>query len=55
MDSLLEKRAWGKSHVVNPFCYLTDDLASLNDRDILALKECFLFHYKKYEKFKNVN
>lgn len=55
LDSLLEKRAWGQGHVINPFCYLVEDIASLSDRDIGALKECFQFHYRKYEKFKQLN
>ena len=55
MDSLLEKRAWGQSFIVNPFSYLSEDLSSFNDRDIAALKECFRFHYKKYEKFKTMD
>ncbi len=55
MDSLLEKRAWGQGFVVNPFSYLSEDLSTFNDRDLAALKECFLFHYKKYEKFKAMN
>jgi hypothetical protein len=55
MDSMLEKRAWGKGYVVNPFCYLTEDIAEFSDRDLSALKECFLFHYNKYEKFKEMN
>lgn len=55
MDSLLEKKAWGQGYVVNPFSYLSEDLSTFNDRDIAALKECFRFHYKKYEKFKSMN
>lgn len=55
LDSLLEKKAWGQGYVVNPFSYLSEDLTSFSDRDISALKDCFLFHYKKYEKFKKIN
>lgn len=55
MDSLLEKRAWGKGYVTNPFCYLTEDITQFSDRDLVALKDCFKFHYQKYEKFKKLN
>lgn len=55
LDSMLEKRAWGKGYVTNPFCYLTEDITQFSDRDLAALKECFKFHYQKYEKFKKLN
>lgn len=55
LDSLLEKRAWGESYIVNPFPYITEDLTDLSVRDLQAMKECFLFHYKKYESFKRMN
>jgi len=55
MDSMLEKKAWGKGYVTNPFSYLNEDITSFSDRDLTALKECFLFHYRKYEKFKKTN
>lgn len=55
LDALLEKRAWGEKFIVNPFPYLTDDITSISTRDLQAMKECFLFHYQKYEKFKRMN
>jgi hypothetical protein len=55
LDSLLEKRAWGEKYIVNPFPYLTDDITSLSKRDMQAMKECFLFHYSKYQKFKTMD
>lgn len=55
LDSLLEKRAWGENYIVNPFPYITEDLTDLSVRDLQVMKECFLFHYKKYESFKKMN
>lgn len=55
LDSLLEKRAWGEDYIVNPFPYITEDITNLSVRDMQAMKECFMFHYKKYESFKTMN
>jgi len=55
LDSMLEKRVWGENYVVNPFPYIEQDLTRIGDRDLKAMQECFLFHYKKYESFKKMN
>ena len=55
LDSLLENRAWGRSYIVNPFPYIDQDVTNFGIKDFKAMKECFLFHYTKYEKFKKMN
>jgi len=45
MDALLEKRAWGERYIVNAFPYLTNDITSVNEQDLAAMKKCFKFHY----------
>lgn len=52
LDSLLEKRPWGKKYIHNPFPYLTDDITSLNQAQIDNYIKCFRFYHKKYETFK---
>ena len=54
-DALLEKRAWGERYIVNAFPYLTNDITSVNEQDLAAMKKCFKFHYQKYESFKKAH
>ena len=34
LDSLLEKRPWGKKYIHNPFPYLTDDITKVSESTI---------------------
>jgi hypothetical protein len=52
LDSLLEKRAWNKKYIHNPFPYLVEDITKVNQETIKNWVDCFRFHYLKYEKFK---
>ena len=45
LDSLLEKRPWGKKYIHNPFPYLTDDITKEKDETIKKWLDCFHFHY----------
>lgn len=52
LDSLLEKRAWNKSYIHNPFPYLTNDITKVEQQVLKSWIECFNFHYLKFERFK---
>lgn len=41
LDSLLEKRAWGKKYISNPFVYLTNDITKKSKEDIDKWLKCF--------------
>ena len=55
LDAIQEKRAWGERYIVNPFPYITKDITEVNGNDLTAMKQCYMFHYKKYEAFKNMD
>lgn len=53
MDVLLSSRAWGEKYISNPFPYLTEDLTTVEPKDLKAMQSCFMNNYKKYTAFKN--
>ena len=52
LDSLLEKKAWGKKYISNPFIYLTEDITKQSKQTIEKWLKCYQFHYLKYERLK---
>lgn len=48
MDVMFDTKVWGEKYISNPFPYLTDDILSVNKKDMESMKKCFLMNLKKY-------
>lgn len=48
LDVMLQSRAWGESHVVNPFPYLIPDVTQLDATQLKGMKDCFRQNLIKY-------
>ena len=52
LDFLLESNLWGRSYVMNPFPYISENYHNLTEEDTKELKKKFYVFYKKFERIK---